>query len=124
MTWARAMTLTTAFASKVLAGCGPESVTVSSEYVDVQGTVTVGGKAPAKMVMIHLEPESPDKGRSDQAAVTDGKFTGKMAVARYKVAFDVENPRGSPVPAKYTSFKTTQLTVEVTGSGPLTVAVP
>src|SRR4051812_19596532 len=116
MTRARALTLAAAVASTMLAGCGSEHISVSNEYVDVQGAVTVGGKPPAKMVMIHFEPESPDRGRTDQAAVTDGRFTGKLAVARYKVAFDVENSRGSPVPAKYTSFKTTPLTVEVTGS--------
>jgi hypothetical protein len=118
------MALAAAAACMMFAGCGSEHVSVANDYVEVQGTVTVGGKAPAKMVMIHFEPESAEKGRTDQAPVTDGKFNGKMAMAKYKVAFDVENPKGSPVPAKYTSFKTSDLTVTVSGSGPLTVAVP
>ena len=85
------------------------------------GTVTLPDGSPLKRGMIHFEPEAADQGRTDQAAVVDGKFTSKMAVAKYKVAFDLE-PGTSAAPAKYRKFATSDLTADIKG-GAVTLAM-
>ena len=103
-----------------LAGCGSSTVGTANTYVDVVGTVTLPDGQPLKRGMIYFEPEVPDKGRDDQAVVTDGKFTSKLAVAKYKVAFDTQGGT-STVPAKYRKFGP-DLTVDIKG-GDVTIAM-
>jgi len=102
------------------AGCGPSTVGTDNSYVDVTGTVTLPDGKPLPRGMIHFEPEVAGKGRDDQAGVVDGKFTSKMAVAKYKVAFDLQGGSSS-VPAKYRRFDN-DLTVEIKG-GAVTIAM-
>jgi len=104
----------------VSVGCGPSTVSTENSYVDVTGTVTLPDGKPMPRGMIHFEPEVPGKGRDDQAGVVDGKFTSKLAVAKYKVAFDLQGGN-SFVPAKYRKFDG-ELTVEIKG-GPVTIAM-
>ena len=89
------VTLLAAFAGlTTLAGCG-SSISVSNTYVDVNGTVTLPDGKPLPRGMIHFEPVTPESGRDDQAVVENGKFTSKMAVAKYKVAFDIQGGNSS-----------------------------
>ena len=103
-----------------LTGCGSSTVGTANTYVDVVGTVTLPDGQPLKRGMIYFEPEVPEKGRDDQAVVADGKFTAKLAVAQYKVAFDTQGGT-STVPAKYRKFGTV-LTVDIKG-GDVTIAM-
>ena len=96
-------------------GCGSSTAPAMGQYVDVQGTVSVNGK-PIKKAVIYFDPDGPG-GRDQFADVQNGKFSTKLFVAKYKVAFDVETKRPN-VPSKYTKFASSHLEFEVRSGMP------
>jgi len=102
-------------------GCegGGAYVSPGFDFADVSGVVTLADGKPLKTGTIHFSPVTEGKGREDMCVVSDGKFTLKMAVGEYKVAFDAKNEGGgkSHVPAKYTKFETANLTASVKSGG-------
>ncbi len=97
-----------------LAGCGAQHTPAMGDYVDVKGTVQVSG-SPLKTGTIYFKKDG-DAGRDEFVDVKDGAFALKMFVAKYKVAFDTETKK-TTVPAKYRSFSTTDLSLEVKSGG-------
>ena len=97
-----------------LAGCGAQHTPAMGEYVDVKGTVQVGG-APMKAGTIYFKKDG-DAGRDEFVDVKDGAFELKMFVAKYKVAFDTDSKKTS-VPAKFRNAATSGLDLEVKSGG-------
>ena len=114
--------LSTLFA---MVGCGdnPKSVI---KFIDVKGTVTLADGSTLATGSINFEPETKDGSSREEATfIKDGSFDVKIAPGKYKVAVDMEaKGNKSTVPAKFRSFKTSDLHVEVTSSGtPLTISL-
>ena len=110
----RVLAVFSAVSLAALAGCGAQHTPAMGEYVDVKGTVQVSG-SPLKTGTIYFKKDG-DAGRDEFVDVKDGAFALKMFVAKYKVAFDTETKKTS-VPAKYRSFSTTDLSLEVKSGG-------
>jgi len=102
------------FSLTALSGCGAQHTPAMGDYVDVKGTVQVSG-SPLKTGTIYFKKDG-DAGRDEFVDVKDGAFALKMFVAKYKVAFDTETKK-TTVPAKYRSFSTTDLSLEVKSGG-------
>lgn len=115
----RAFLATLAFAPLAFSGCGSggEHVPTAQNFLDVSGTVTAPDGKPLKAGTIHFGVAETGKGRDEIAVVTDGKFTLKMAAAKYKVGFNMKNDEGggvrSTLPSKYTKYETSNLAAEV-----------
>lgn len=110
----RSVSLIALFSSLFLVGCGASVAPALGEYVDVKGTVEVNGK-PVKASTIYFKKDG-EAGRDEFVDVKDGAFALKMFLGKYKVAFDTETKRIN-VPAKYTKYNTTDLTLEVKSGG-------
>jgi|GEM_PF-2680871 len=110
----RVLAVFSAVSLAALAGCGAQHTPAMGEYVDVKGTVQVSG-SPLKTGTIYFKKDG-DAGRDEFVDVKDGAFALKMFVAKYKVAFDTETKK-TTVPAKYRSFSTTDLSLEVKSGG-------
>ena len=110
----RVLAVFSAVSLAALAGCGAQHTPAMGEYVDVKGTVQVNG-SPLKTGTIYFKKDG-DAGRDEFVDVKDGAFALKMFVAKYKVAFDTETKK-TTVPAKYRSFSTTDLSLEVKSGG-------
>ncbi len=99
-------------AAVVAAGCG--SIETPLTTVEVAGKATLPGGAPLTGT-VYFDPVD-GKGRDQFTAVKDGAYSLVMMPGQYKVAFDLPEQRGgkaTKVPAKYQSFKTTDLEVTV-----------
>jgi len=110
----RVLAVVSAVSLASLVGCGAQHTPAMGEYVDVKGTVNVSG-SPLKAGTIYFKKDG-EAGRDEFVDVKDGAFALKMFVAKYKVAFDTETKKTS-VPAKYRSFSTTDLSLEVKSGG-------
>ncbi len=95
-------------------GSGGEPMAAPTEQADMTGTVTTADGRPLKTAAIHFSPVTPGVGLQEElAAVTDGKFTTRLPVAEYKVAFDIAADARSVVPGQYRRFDTSKLTTTV-----------
>ena len=94
-------------------GCGNSNAPAMGDFIEVSGTVTTSTGTPMKAGTIHFKPDGA--GREELCVVNDGKFSLKMFAGKYKVAFDLEEPR-STVPAKFRSYATADKSAEVKGS--------
>lgn len=114
----RTILLSTLFLSMVgLTGCGGSAVVSTPfEFVDVKGTVTLPDGKPLRTGALTFTPEAGQKAREENATVTDGSFSTKMGVGKYKVTLDADSKAKSAVPGKYRNSKTSDLIVEVSAS--------